>query len=354
MILDPACGSGDLLLACSRRLPIADNLPETLETWGRQLFGLDLYPEFIHAAKARLVLSAALRGRWNGSLSQMDTVSWFPGIRVGNGLEIPEDLAEATHVVLNPPFNLIQTPLEVEWSSGQVSAAAAFVNHILETCENGTDIVAILPDVLRSGTRYAKWRDHISRQATVRSVSIWGIFDRWADVDVFLFAASIGSDGFGDSMAAWAGPKGTRATRTLMSVAKISVGSLVPHRHSNRGEWHPYLQAQGLARWGKVNVDSLPKKRFTGTVFAPPFIAVRRTSRPNDSGRAVGTVIFGNKPVAVENHLIIVKPNDASLDTCEEIKDLLRSEATDQWLDHRIRCRHLTVRALQEIPWMDD
>jgi hypothetical protein len=139
-----------------------------------------------------------------------------------------------------------------------------------------------------------------------------------------------------------------------MSVAKISVGSLVPHRHSNRGKWHPYLQAQGLARWGKVNVDRLPKKRFTGTVFAPPFIAVRRTSRPNDSGRAVGTVIFGNKPVAVENHLIVVKPNDASLDTCEEIKDLLRSEATDQWLDHRIRCRHLTVRALQEIPWMDD
>ncbi len=354
MILDPACGSGDLLLACSRRLPIADNLPETLETWGRQLFGLDLYPEFIHAAKARLVLSAALRGRWNGSLSQMDTVSWFPGIRVGNGLEIPEDLAEATHVVLNPPFNLIQTPLEVEWSSGQVSAAAAFVNHILETCENGTDIVAILPDVLRSGTRYAKWRDHISRQATVRSVSIWGIFDRWADVDVFLFAASIGSDGFGDSMAAWAGPKGTRATRTLMSVAKISVGSLVPHRHSNRGEWHPYLQAQGLARWGKVNVDSLPKKRFTGTVFVPPFIAVRRTSRPNDSGRAVGTVIFGNRPVAVENHLLVVKPNDASLDTCEEIIDLLRSEATDKWLDRRIRCRHLTVRAMQELPWMDD
>ena len=62
LILDPACGSGDLLLACSRRLPLAGSLPETVEAWGRQLFGLDLYPEFIRAARARLVLAAALRG----------------------------------------------------------------------------------------------------------------------------------------------------------------------------------------------------------------------------------------------------------------------------------------------------
>lgn len=351
LILDPACGAGDLLLACSRRLPIAGSLPETLEAWGRQLFGLDLYPEFIRAARARLALEAALRGRWDASPGLVNSASWFPGIRVGNGLEIPNDMAEATHVALNPPFSLTQTPQGVEWSTGQVSAAAVFMDHILAACKNGTDIAAILPDVLRSGTRYAKWRDHISRQATVRRVSIWGIFDRWADVDVFLFAASIGSDGSGVSMAAWAGPKGTRAARTLMSVAKISVGSLVPHRHSNRGRWRPYLQAQGLARWGKVNVDSLPKKRFNGTVFAPPFIAVRRTSRPDDSGRAVGTVIFGDRPVAVENHLIVVKPNDASLDSCEEVLTLLRSDATEQWLNHRIRCRHLTVRALQELPW---
>ena len=263
-ILDPACGPGDLLLACSRRLPIAASLPETLEAWGRQLFGLDLYPEFIRAARARLILAAALRGRWNASPGRADTESWFPGIRVGDGLAIPEDLAQATHVVLNPPFNLLQTPQGVEWSSGQVSAAAVFVNHILAMCEDGTDIAAILPDVLRSGTRYEKWRDHISREATVRRVSIWGIFDSWADVDVFLLEASIGSDDFGASMATWAGPQETKVTDTLTSIAQISVGSLVPHRHSNRGQWHPYLHAQGLARWGKVNVASLPRNASMG------------------------------------------------------------------------------------------
>ena len=354
LILDPACGAGDLLLACSRRLPIADSLPETLEAWGRQLSGLDLYPEFIRAARARLVLEAALRGRWNASPGLVDTESLFPGIRVGDGLEIPEDLAEATHVVLNPPFSLIQTPQGVKWSSGQVSAAAVFVDHILATCEHGTDIAAILPDVLRSGTRYVKWRDHISSQATVRRVSIWGIFDPWADVDVFLLDASICGDGFGASMSTWVGSEEPTSGDTLKSIAKISVGSLVPHRHSNRGQWHPYLYAQGLARWGKVDVASLPRKRFSGTAFTPPFIAVRRTSRPGDSGRAVGTVILGDEPVAVENHLIVVRPNDACLDTCNEILELLRCEATDRWLDHRIRCRHLTVRVLEELPWRDD
>ena len=353
-ILDPACGSGDLLLACSRRLPIADSLADTLEAWGQQLYGLDLYPEFIRATRARLVLAAALRGRWNASPSLAATESWFPGIRVGDGLAIPKDLARATHVVLNPPFNLIQTPQGVEWSSGQVSAAAVFLNHVLAACEDGTNIVAILPDVLRSGTRYARWRDRISRQVTVRRVSIWGIFDLWADVDVFLLEASIRSGSFETSIATWTGPKEPEVTDTLSSVAKVSVGSLVPHRLSNRGQWHPYLHALGLARWEKVNAAGLPKKRFNGTVFSPPFVAVRRTSRPGDSGRAIGTLIFGDRPVAVENHLIVVKPKDASLETCQEILNLLRSDATDRWLNRRIRCRHLTVSALEDLPWWDD
>ena len=353
-ILDPACGSGDLLLACSRQLPIAASLADTLEAWGQQLYGLDLYPEFIRATRARLVLAAALRGRWNASPGLADTESWFPGVRVGDGLAIPKDLRRATHVVLNPPFNLVQSPQGIEWSSGQVSAAAVFVNHVLAACDGGANLAAILPDVLRSGSRYERWRDHISRKAAVRRVSIWGIFDPWADVDVFLLEASSRSGSFEASIAAWTGSKALEVTDTLSSVAKVSVGSLVPHRHNNRGQWHPYLHALGLAKWEVVNVAGLPKKRFNGTVFSPPFVAVRRTSRPGDSGRAIGTVILGDRPVAVENHLIVVSPKDASLDTCQQILNLLQSDATDVWLDRRIRCRHLTVGALEELPWRDD
>ena len=353
LILDPACGTGDLLLACSNRLPIAASLPDTLAAWGEQLFGLDLYPEFIRATKARLVLTAALRGQWAATPHLAEPDSWFPGIRVGNGLAIPTDMAKATHVIMNPPFNLFQTPEGIGWSSGLVSAASVFIDHVLATCRKGTHVAAILPDVLRSGSRYEKWREHISRRATVNRADIWGIFDHWADVDVFLLAATVGKDHFDSSKNSWDGTQKTKVGNTLSSVAKISVGPLVPHRHANRGQWHPYLHAQGLTRWGKVDVDSLPKKRFKGRVFPPPFVAVRRTSRPGDSGRAVGTVMSGDRPVAVENHLIVIVPNDASIDACDEILNQLRSKATDEWLDNRIRCRHLTVRALQELPWQD-
>ena len=114
---------------------------------------------------------------------------------------------------------------------------------------------------------------------------------RWADVDVFLWEASIGGDSFGASMATWAGPKGTkRLLRTLKSAAKISVGSLVPHRHINRGQWYPYLHAQGLAKWGKGSMwTSLPRKRFDWhSVFPTIHSGAPHFAAQTIPGRAVG------------------------------------------------------------------
>src|SRR5437764_4378182 len=49
-ILDPACGAGDLLLACVKRLPAGRGFRETLDRWGRSLLGRDLQAEFVAAA----------------------------------------------------------------------------------------------------------------------------------------------------------------------------------------------------------------------------------------------------------------------------------------------------------------
>ena len=148
-------------------------MAETLEAWGRQLFGLDLYPEFIRAARARLVLAAALRGRWDATLGLTDIESWFPGIRVGNGLAIPEDLGGVTHVVLIRHLTLSRHRKGLSGPVGKFRQQP----YLSITCwprgGNETNIAAILPDVLRSGTRYANWRVHVSRQAILRSVSIW-------------------------------------------------------------------------------------------------------------------------------------------------------------------------------------
>jgi hypothetical protein len=55
--------------------------------------------------------------------------------------------------------------------------------------------------------------------------------------------------------------------------------------------------------------------------------------------------------VAVENHLIVFLPKNNKLSECKRLLRVLKSRKTDQWLNNRIRCRHLTVRSLNELPW---
>src|SRR5205807_101420 len=54
IIFDPACGAGDLLLACAQYLPLGEDRRSTLVKWGEQFFGNDLHSEFARAARARL------------------------------------------------------------------------------------------------------------------------------------------------------------------------------------------------------------------------------------------------------------------------------------------------------------
>ena len=70
--------------------------------------------------------------------------------------------------------------------------------------------------------------------------------------------------------------------------------------------------------------------------------------------RAIATIITGKEEVSVENHLIVLIPHDLSLESCKELMLRLRSKETDEWLNERIRCRHLTVSALNELPWWNE
>jgi hypothetical protein len=53
----------------------------------------------------------------------------------------------------------------------------------------------------------------------------------------------------------------------------------------------------------------------------------------------------------VENHLIVLRPKDGTIGACREVLGILKDERTTRWLNERIRCRHLTVAALDELPW---
>src|SRR5262249_28148761 len=85
-VLDPACGAGDLHLASARHLRVEASREATLDAWGQQLHGFDIHPEFITAAKARLVLLAVSRGARGRTLQPIDVRETFPYLQQGNFL----------------------------------------------------------------------------------------------------------------------------------------------------------------------------------------------------------------------------------------------------------------------------
>ena len=336
------------MLACSRQLPIQVNLGDTLEIWGCQLNGVDICPEFVRATRARLALAAAVRVGSNRGIQEIDFGGCFPGVKLGNGLDAGNGIAKMTHVVMNPPFGYITAPDSADWTTGRVSSAALFFDHVVASSKNGTNVAAVLPDVLRSGSRYQRWRQAVERQTEVKNLLIKGLFGSEADVDVFILNAVVGCSNSEELRVNWYQVESL--DNTLGCIATVSVGPVVPHRHPNVGGPYPFLTARGLVRGGPVDVASIPKRGFKGTVHTPPFVAVRRTSRPDEKPRAWGALVLGDEPVAVENHLLVVSPTTKSREACEEILEMLHDERTDLWLNKRMRCRHLTVQSLRELP----
>jgi hypothetical protein len=217
----------------------------------------------------------------------------------------------------------------------------------------GTRIVAILPEVLRTGSHYLKWRREIERLARIDSVEVVGLFDLWTDVDVFILRLTVGQPDVVSAEGWWkSNEKVNVSAKQFGDVFDVKVGPVVPHRDPHLGNWFPFIHAHDLPAWKTVNTNDIAShRRFAGTKYTPPFLVVRRTSRPGDNNRAVGTVIRGKRPVAVENHLVVLKPKDGLLRTCWKGLEKLHGTDTDVWLNERIRCRHLTVPSIGEIPW---
>lgn len=347
---DPACGAGDLLLACARFLPILPDLSSTLDLWGRYLFGLDIYEPFVRATKLRLALFALMRGA--KGLVRKDFIGQsFPGIVVGDALLSSAFYKESDAIILNPPYSLKRMAEDVTWTKGKLSMAAVFIERAVNVSKVGTKIVAILPEVLRAGNRYKKWREVVEQKASINSISSYGQFDSHVDIDVFLLSATVATNHYKSSNHDWWKWQLPELTNeTLGDKFDISVGPVVPYRDPYEGHEYPFIHPRVVAAWSEVS--RFPEtRRYKGKVFCPPFIVVRRTSRPGDQYRAVASIIVGSTPIAVENHLLILQPKDGSLSTCRRLLSILKTTQTNDWLNQRIRCRHLTASSVKSIPW---
>ena len=343
--LDPACGAGDLLLAVAHGLPVRDSLFGTLALWEECFAGFDTDPRFVAATKARLVLLARTRCQdgWNTQLA--DDSVYFPKIVVADGLkEQPPPSDKRSRIIMNPPFTMIEAPLRCCWGGGRVSTAAMFVDHWIECLPHGAELVAILPDVLRSGSRYQRWRESVESRAAILSHDLLMRFSKTIDVDVFLLSLRIGIEQLGPANWWLQSP----APVTIGDLFEVRVGAVVPHRHVEEGSVRPFATTHNLLI-GRTVREITTSRKFMGTVFKSPFLTVRRTSRPGER-RCGATLVVAPGLIAVENHLLVLIPRDHHTELLQVTMAQLNSHLTDEWLDIRIRCRHLTVAAVRSIP----
>lgn len=343
---DPTCGMGDLLLAVASFLPLEKTLAETLTRWGTQLAGTDLHSEFVEGAKSRLVVLARQRHKAFAE-PITSTFDFFPLIRTGNALMQEEGYRSATHVLMNPPFGAMKVDKECKWASGQVTAAAVFVADALCKIKPGVQVLAVLPEVLRSGSFSEHWRQAVCGLASISLVETYGIFDASADIDVFILGLVRRAH---DDLAEGVWPRQLRTDSvTLGELFDVHVGKVVPHRDEDKGTSFPYIHSRCVPPW-IVMTEFTEIRRHKSPGYAPPFVAIRRTSRPDQPYRATATVISGDRPVAVENHLLVCEPKDGKLDTCLQLMEQLQSDPVNAYLNERIRCRHLTVGSVSDIP----
>lgn len=345
---DPCCGMGDLLLAAAWNLPTGPDIGSTIGHWGQCLAGTDLHPEFIEGTKARLVLLAQHRLQLADSgIRSLDQI--FPRIRLGNAIDVREEYEWANSVIMNPPFTKVRLPEDCSWGAGKGSLAARVVETAVERVRPGTELLAILPDVLRSGSFSKKWRAAVSNFAEVRGIERKGVFDSSADVDVFILSLKRReTDGRKDRVSEWTGARISK--RSVGAHFDVHVGRVVPHRDRRRGNEYAYIHARSAPAWSTVS-RLTEKRRHQGRAFACPFLVIRRTSRAGDKHRAIATIVAGKRPVAVENHLIVCEPKDGSLSSCTKLMRQLKSGGTNEFLNRRISCRHLTVAAVAAIPF---
>lgn len=346
-IADPSCGAGDLLVACLRHFKDEDTLKKTVSAWQARIYGYDIVPELVDITRRKLLLAATSRVKIPGFLPK--GVEPFSGIRAEDYLGGAANLSHVDCLLINPPYGQQAAPDNCSWSSGSVQRAAVFMASAVEQAKPGADFVAILPDVLRSGSRYKKWRAWLAERCSIDKLETHGKFDPWTDVDVFLLHGRKTNAPKGLFPANWV-PLSPAQT-TVGDSFEIKVGPVVPHRADGKGAWRPYLHSSDAPAGGTVRVAALGKVRFAGTVYKPPFVVIRRTSSPSDKCRAMPTIIRGRRKVAVENHLIIALPAHGGYAACKKLAAALARQETTDHLNKEIRCRHLTVGSVKNLPY---
>jgi hypothetical protein len=347
--IDPHVGIGDLLLEVCKSLPLERTVKRTLTSWSNRLLAIDLRPSFLRIAWARMQALALLRHRGDGMKSEDVHLleRRLPrGFRVANLMTTGLQLRPRDCVLMNPPYQLAQSPVGSFVGTGLRSAAALHLERVLTNCPDGVAIVALVPDVLRSGTSYKNFRKELARRLRIKRFEGFGRFDASADVDVAMLVGTTRNVPERSKLS----PRRARTNNSVGSKFTVSVGPVVPHRTPLDGISRPYLTTANAPTWREVRRINV-QANYNCRAIPGPFVLVRRTSSPSDKQRARATLIHSHQEILVENHLVVCTPIDGSISTCRALMKVLSHQKTSNWLNKKIRCRHLTTEVIASIPW---
>lgn len=283
-VLDPAVGSGDLLLAYANNLPVRADLESTLVEWSNCLHGVGIHPELVVLTKARLTLLALARGA-EPKHGRLDPQRFFPGITSGDGLDTLSGSWDGDLVLMNPPFTYRGAGGKLSWSSGRTNSAAIFAAGAVEAMRPGARLCAILSDVLRTGTRYRRFRELVISKLKITAIEPKGRFDAWTDVDVFPLrgVARRSRSTAPGSSAWWEAPT---SEWTISDFFEVSVGPVVPHRTSQSGAPERFISARNIPLGGVYDVAEAEYRNFRARSVTPPFVGPAYVATSRTSSRA--------------------------------------------------------------------
>ncbi|MDG3817246.1 hypothetical protein L5B88_09595 [Pseudomonas aeruginosa] len=347
--IDPSVGVGDLLLEVCSSLPLQKTATETIDQWGNILIAVDLRKSFLDIAWMRIQALAFHRHAAEKGQSNKIVFKELPeSFLVGDALEIELKLNSNDCIIMNPPYQRIQAPENSFTGKGKRSAAALHLEYIVRQAPPGVGIFALIPDVLRSGSSYTKFRRELKKLIQVNSFEPFGAFGPQADIDVAILVAASKAQEKDHTELESEKPH----SLCVENFFSVSVGPVVPHRTPTDGKLYGYLTAKNAVVGEEIKAPSV-FANYNCRVERGPFVIVRRTSSPSDRKRARSTLFSSREEVLVENHLLILKPKDKKISTCRLLLKVLEDNRTNEWLNHCIRCRHLTVGAIKRLPWLE-
>lgn len=352
-VYDPAAGCGDLILRYLERVELSGGFDSQIKQIARRVHACEIKSSFVRLMRLRLWLYIYWRVYGEVLLSDIKFPSTrslaniFPGIVVGDGLKLNAGL-NPDLILMNPPFQQVASKGQYEWSSGRVSLAAIFVD-VMTKMFPRSRILAVLPDVIRAGTRYRSFRRRFQLEQC--ACDVFGRFDRKTDVDVFTV-----DFGCVSRCCEAQEPKETDV-EVISDSFEVHVGSVVLFRDELMGEKLPFLCAESIpAGATKKKIEN--QLNSLHNPVKGPIVVVRRTSSPSDRIRCASSVVASTAKFHIDNHLMWLKPKGIvgfakELQSCQRLHRYFQSSDCTSLVNERIRCRHLTVSVISNLPYKE-